>query len=138
VVATTRQRNVFELCNAVGEGNRERALLVLGSMLGARESGVRIVAMLARHLRQLWTANGLVARRISKFDLAQALGIPPFFVDDIERQARRFDRGLFERMHDALYRADKDLKSSRLGDDRILEGLILELTTARSASQLRG
>ncbi len=130
-VATTRQRNVFELCNAVGEGARERALGFLGSMLGARESGVRIVAMLARHVRQLWSAQELLKRRLSKFELAQALGIPPFFVDGIEAQARRLDRPALERMHAALYQADVDLKSSRLDDARLLEQLILTLTTPR-------
>src|SRR5262249_13400083 len=106
VVATTRQRSVFELANAVGEGNRDRSLTMLTSMLQARESGVRIVAMLARHIRQLWTASQLLERRPSKMDLAQALGIPPFFVDGIEAQARRIGRADFERMHAALYRAD--------------------------------
>jgi DNA polymerase III subunit delta len=128
VVATTRQRNVFELCNAVGEGDRGRALAVLGSMLGAREAPVRIVAMLARHVRQLWTAHGLLKRKLDKFELAQALGVPPFFVDGIAAQARKRDAAGFARMHDAVFRADKTLKSSRLDDDRIMEQLILELT----------
>jgi DNA polymerase-3 subunit delta len=129
VVASTRQRSVFELANAVGEGSRGQALAILAGMMGARESGVRIVAMLARHVRQLWTARELTSRgRMSKMDLAQALGIPPFFVDGIEAQARRFDRPRFETMHAALYRADKALKSSRLDDARILEQLVLELT----------
>jgi DNA polymerase-3 subunit delta len=130
-VATTRQRNVFELANAVGEGDRGRALAVLGSMLGARESGVRVVAMVARHVRQLWSTQALLAKRLGKFDIAQELGIPPFFVDGIMEQARRFDPPSLARMHDALFRADKDLKSSRLEDDRILERLVLELTTPR-------
>jgi DNA polymerase-3 subunit delta len=128
VVATTRQRSVFELANAVGEGSRERALAVLGSMLDARESGVRIVAMLARHLRQLWAAKELLQGGAGKMDLAAALGIPPFFVDGIAEQARRLDGAQLNRMHDALFRADKNLKSSRLDDTRIVEGLILELT----------
>ena len=53
VIATTRQRSVFELAEACGEGDRSRALTVLTAMIGARESGVRVVAMLARHVRQL-------------------------------------------------------------------------------------
>ena len=128
VVATTRQRSVFELANAVGEGDRAHALTVLSSMLGARESGVRVVAMLARHVRQLWLAAELIAKGAGKMELASALGIPPFFVDGIMDQARRFSRAQLTGMHDALYRADKNLKSSRLEDARILEGLILELT----------
>ena len=61
VVATTRQRTVFELADAVRRGRpRPRALAVLSSLMGARESGVRIVAMLARHVRQLWVTQELL------------------------------------------------------------------------------
>jgi DNA polymerase-3 subunit delta len=135
-IASTRQRSVFELAEAVGEGNRARALVVLEAMIGARESGVRIVAMLARHVRQLWMAYQL-GRRASKAEVAAALGIPPFFVDGIVAQARRLDRAALERMHDALYRTDVALKSSRLDDGRVLERLVLELTQPRAAAAFR-
>lgn len=135
VVATTRQRNVFELANAVGSGDRARALAVLSSMLGARESGVRIVAMLARHLRQLWITSELLERTRDKFEIAGALGIPPFFADDIIRQARTIDAARARRMHAALFKADKDLKSSRLDDARLLEALILELTRTNASAK---
>jgi DNA polymerase III subunit delta len=134
VVATTRQRSVFELANAVGEGARPRALAALSSLMGARESGVRIVAMLARHTRQLWVTQELLQRTSDKFEVAQALGIPPFFVDDIIKQARRLDRARLGRMHAGLFKADKDLKSSRLEDERILEALVLDLTRAEPPS----
>lgn len=134
VVATTRQRSVFELANAVGAGDRAAALAMLSSMLGARESGVRIVAMLARHLRQLWITSELLQRTRDKFEIASALGIPPFFADDIIRQARTLDATKAKRMHAALFTADKNLKSSRLDDARLLETLVLELTSTGAAS----
>jgi DNA polymerase-3 subunit delta len=137
VVATTRQRSVFELANAVGEGSRPRALAALSSLMGARESGVRIVAMLVRHTRQLWITQELLQRTSDKFEVAQALGIPPFFVDDIMKQARRLDRSRLERMHAGLFKADKDLKSSRLEDERILEALVLDLTRSEPKPQQR-
>src|SRR6476659_9382715 len=135
VVATTRQRSVFDLANAVGAGDRAQALRVLSSMLGARESGVRIVAMLARHLRQLWITSELLERTRDKFEIAQALGIPPFFADDIIRQARTLDAARAKRMHAAVFAADKNLKSSRLDDARLLEGLILELTRTNASAK---
>lgn len=139
VVATTRQRSVFELANAVGAGDRAQALTMLSSMLAARESGVRIVAMLARHLRQLWITSELLQKTRDKFEIAGALGIPPFFADDIIRQARTLDGGRAKQMHAALFAADKDLKSSRLDDARILEKLVLEMTSAAaSATRSRG
>ncbi|MGZ3440460.1 MAG: DNA polymerase III subunit delta [Polyangia bacterium] len=135
VVATTRQRSVFDLANAVGAGDRAQALRVLSSMLGARESGVRIVAMLTRHLRQLWITSELLQKTRDKFEIAQALGIPPFFADDIIRQARSIDGARAKRMHAALFTADKNLKSSRLDDARILEALILDLTRTSASAK---
>jgi DNA polymerase-3 subunit delta len=137
VVATTRQRNVFELCNAIGLGNRDRALTVLASMIANREAGVRIVAMLARHVRQLWTASTLLAKRMNKFDLASALGVPPFFVDDIVAQAQRLSPDALRAMHQALFQADLQLKSSRLPDERILETLVLSLTARQPGVEPR-
>ncbi len=126
VVVGARQRSVFELAEAVGQGDRPRALTILHSLIQARESGVRLVAMLARHVRQLWTARALAGERLNKFDLAGRLGVAPFFVDGIVAQARRLSESALERMHAALYRADVDLKSSRVDDALLLERLILQ------------
>jgi DNA polymerase-3 subunit delta len=134
VVASTRQRSIFELCDAVADGSRARALAVLGSMTAGNESGVRIVSMLARTVRQLWTARELLARRAANAEITQALGLPPFIAEQIIQQARRFDRATFDRMHDALFRADRDLKSIRLEDARVLERLMLELVPAKGAA----
>jgi DNA polymerase-3 subunit delta len=131
-----RQRTVFELADAVGRGDRARALGILASMIDGRESGVRIVAMLARHVRQLWNADALLRARAPKAEYAAALGVPPFFVDGIVDQARRIGRGgegAFRALHDALYRADRALKSSRLDEPRLLESLVLEMTSASAA-----
>ena len=132
-VASTRERSIFELCDAVGDGDRGRALAILGAMTQARESGVRIVAMLARHVRQLWMAAALLARGAAPSDLAAELGIPPFFAGGIAEQARRYNRRMLARMHAALYRADVELKRSRLDDARLLEQLVLKLTAPRRA-----
>jgi len=132
VLARTRQRSIFDLTNAVGRGQRGEALLVLRRMLSDREPGVRILAMLARHLRQLWQARELSGRGQPRDAIASALGIHPFFVGDILDQARRFSAEALERTHRALFRADLSLKSSRLSEGMILERLVLSLCPAES------
>ncbi len=132
-IVSSREHSVFELCNAIGGRNRARAFETLGTLLQAREPAVRIVAMLTRHLRQLWLAHELSGRDV---DLAAELGIPPFFVRDIVDQSRRFQASEFKQMHAALFAADRALKSSRLDDARILETLILKLVPEKN-SELR-
>jgi DNA polymerase-3 subunit delta len=134
----TRQRSIFELTNAVGRGRRREALLVLRRMVQDREPGVRIVAMLARHLRQLWSARELVGRGQSKGDIAAALGIHPYFVGDVLEQARKWSIPALGRTHRALFEADRRLKSSRLSDGIILEQLVLDLCPAEGRGAERG
>jgi DNA polymerase-3 subunit delta len=127
LLVQTRQHSIFELTNAVGRGERREALLVLRRMLQDREPGVRIVVMLARHLRQLWSARELSARGANQQAIASQIGIHPFFVKDVVSQANRFNDEKLHRTHRALFEADRKLKSSRLSDAAVLEQLVLDL-----------
>lgn len=129
LTTSRKQRTVFELADAIGDRRRGDALRLLSALLVQREAGVKLVFMLARHLRQLLTAKELLAQRFSG-DLAQRLGVPPFAVNAIRQQARRLDGAALDRMHGALFDADRALKSSRLDEARILEGMVLEMTRA--------
>lgn len=129
LLATTRRRSIFELTNAVGRRQHREALLVLHEMIQGREPPLRIVAMLARHLRQLWTIRELAAANRSHKAIAAEVGVHPFFVKDMVRQAQSFDGPMFERTHRALYEADRALKSSPLPPPAILDRLVLELVS---------
>jgi DNA polymerase-3 subunit delta len=133
VVQTTRQRSVFELCDAVGMGDRARALTALGSLLGAREPALRVLAMIGRTVRQLLQARDFLDHGGRRGGLAERLGVPPFVADKLEAQARKWGGGELAAMHGAIYRADLALKSSKVEDDRVMELLVLELAAKRAA-----
>jgi DNA polymerase-3 subunit delta len=130
LLAQTRQHSIFELTNAVGRGQRREALLVLRRMLQDKEPGVRIVVMLARHLRHIWSAKELRAGGEQPKAIAARVGIHPYFVQDVLRQAQRFSWPMLRRTHRALFEADRSLKSSRLSDAAVLEQLVLRLCPA--------
>ena len=79
LVAETRERSVFELTDAIGEGRLPAALTAVSSLCDQRQSAIGVVAMLARHVRQL---AGIHA--------GHAIGAPPFVIDKLKAQARRF------------------------------------------------
>ena len=137
VVATTRQRSVFELCDAVGMGDAARALSALGSLLGAREPPLRVLAMIGRTVRQLMTVRDLGDRRAGRGEIMERLGVPPFVADKLLEQARRLDASALRAMHGAIFRTDLELKSSKLDDERVMELLVLELARKRSATGSR-
>ncbi len=129
VVATTRQHTVFELIDAVGGGGREAALTLLSGILAAREPALRLLAMLARHVRQLWVTRDVLtgSKRAGQGEVAQALGVPPFVAMKLMDQARRLSGARIVGMHEAIYQTDRALKLSKLDDQRHMEALILRL-----------
>ena len=127
---------MFELTDAIGQGDRQRALVALGALLDQRQSSVGVVMMLARHVRQLAVAQAGLQNRMPKGELGKLLGVPPFVVDKLATQARSFKATALDRAIRRLAEADFALKGGRpmlktlgrdLGDRVVLDRLVAEL-----------
>jgi DNA polymerase III subunit delta len=127
LVAETREHGVFELGKAIGNGDVPRAMALLANMLRNREPALRIQFMIARQLRQIWRAKELAATRASRNDIAAAVGIPPFFVDDVLVPAKRMSKAALERAFEHLYQADLGLKTARIEHELVLGRLVERL-----------
>jgi DNA polymerase III subunit delta len=127
LIAETRERGVFELTKAIGEGKVETALSLLANMLANREPPLRIQFMLVRQLRQIWRAKELEAEGAPRQEIAAAVGIAPFFLDDVLVPARRMSETALERSFRRLYQSDRALKSSRMDPDLAITRLVRRL-----------
>jgi DNA polymerase-3 subunit delta len=135
LIAETRQRGVFELTKAIGDGDVERALRLLANMQRNREPALRIQFMLVRQLRQIWRAKELAAAGLPRPEIASRVGIAPFFLDDVLVPARRMSHATLERSFGRLYRADRTLKSSRVDPDLVLSKLVQSLAEDAGAQR---
>ena len=112
VAAHTRDAVIFDLTDAVGLGQHERALKVLAhlftetpnSEIGQSQA---VMAMLIRQFRLLFLAHGVgaVASRIESVG-----GVHPFVARKLAQQARRLDEAKLRRSYAALTQLDRDLK----------------------------
>jgi DNA polymerase-3 subunit delta len=127
LVPESRERNVFELTKAIGTGDARRALQLVTNMLRNREPPLRIQAMLLRQLRQIWRAKELSAANLPRAELAAAVGLPPFFLDDVLVPARRLSVAALRRSFERLYQADRAFKSSRVDPEVQLTRLVRQL-----------
>jgi len=123
LVAETREHTVFELTDAIGAGELRAALAAVTSLLDQRQSAVGVIAMLARHVRQLALVTAGRAQGFSKAELAQAVGAPPFVVDKLTQQARRYSAQALARATQLVADADRALKGQVIEDPDRLEGL---------------
>ena len=133
LVAETRQRNVFELTKTIGAGDVPRALALLANMLRNREPALRIQYMLARQMRQIWRAKELLGAGAARGEIASAVGISPYFLDDVLVPAKRMSRATLARAFERLYQSDVALKSSRVDEELLISRLVQALTEDAAA-----
>ncbi|MEJ2678662.1 MAG: DNA polymerase III subunit delta [Gemmatimonadota bacterium] len=124
VVGTIPRVNRWQWLDGVAEGRFAEARHDLDAILGAGESGVGLVLALgAQFLRMaLFRTGG---------DAALEAALPPrqrWLARKLGSQARRWSTDALAGALDDLLRADRLLKStSSLGDDRVMEELLLRL-----------
>ena len=111
--------SVFELTDAVGNGNRIKALKLYRRMTLGGESPVGLLALVARHFRILLKVK------------ETGSGAPPYFLKNYREQASRFPPGALTAGMEKIFRTDRELKRSPLPTDSLMERLLLELCQSR-------
>lgn len=121
----------FALLDAVSARNVKQALSLLSRQLAEGTYFTIILALLTRHVRQLWQAKELMARGVGERALAQPLGLHPFVAEKLGRAAARFPERVLKRGFLELIDADYLLKTGRAGEE-CLEHALIVLCTAEA------
>ena len=133
IAGITRGASVFDLADAVGKGKRELAHELMMRFVNQGEEPTRAVAMIARHFHLLIKARDLLARPLSREEMAAQLGVAPFFLNGYLNQARNRSVPWLWAGLSALKEADWRLKSQgRCSEQLVLDLLIARLCTASS------
>lgn len=131
VVSLTKEESIFALADSIGLQDRAGALRGLHAMLAvSREPPLRILAMIARHWRNLARARSLLDAGTAPKEIEAAVGIPPFLLDNLLSQARRKPAAAFAVGLQEIADADKALKGGALDHMRAMERLVLGLMAA--------
>lgn len=128
VVTSTKEESIFQLVDAIGAGDRAAVLEGLHRMLTvSRDHPLRVLAMVARHYRNLTKARAATEAGAARGELQGMLGVPPFVVNNILGQARRHDLSSLAKGVVACGETDRELKGGPLDDVRAMERLALSL-----------
>jgi len=127
LVRGSRQQSIFELIGAIGKRDRSGALRSLANLVGMGEHPLVVVAMMARHCRQVIIAQECLAEGVPAREIGSAAQIPPFMLDQFLRQARGTDPVSVREMFIRIADIDKKLKSTQADGRMLLESLICAL-----------
>lgn len=126
ILSSVPEVSIFAMVEALSQRHTPQAIMLLREQLAAGEHPVRILALLARQVRQLWQAKELANKGYGSREVAEYFKVPNFVGEKLVKQSRGFtDNKLREAML-SLAAADQDLKSSRSGPV-VLEKIIIEL-----------
>lgn len=124
----SRQNTVFELTDAIGRKQRKRALQLLQNLILDGQDPLGILAMMARHFRQLLMVKEMVKRQASTKEIVAQTQVKDFMVDEYVRQAKTFTDEEAIRSFHLLAAADGLFKGGGLHPQTHLEWIICRAT----------
>ena len=129
VVGDVRERDVFELVDAIGTGNIIHALKILRQLLTEGEEPLKIFAMVTRQIRLLWKAKAWLneQRGMSAQQLAGKIGVSPRSAEALQQQVQRFSQQKLKFALKRIGSVDRALKSSANAPEITLEDLLIDL-----------
>jgi len=127
VVSRLKLNTVFELNDFLGMGKTREALMMMESLLSGGEEPLFLLAMIARHYRNIWMCLGLREEGAQQSAISQILRIHPRFAARFFKQVNRFRIEDFGWYFERLVDSDRELKSGSVHPRAVVTRLMLDL-----------
>ena len=120
------QGNIFEMVDALGQGDGRKAQHVLHQLLEEAEA-FELWGMVIRQFRLLIQARELIDANASVPEIQKTLGVHEFVAQKVTGQAKRFSLSTLELIYHKLLEIDEGAKTSQVPLDLALDTLVVEL-----------
>lgn len=137
VVGTSKLYNVFELQKAIGARNLELSVEISERMLRAGEPEQLILTMLSRYFTILWRLVELRSTSRDRTEMARAVGISPFFLDEYLGALGRYPLAHLQNAFEALLNADVTLKTSNTPVATVMQMMLVGIIRGESLVAVR-
>ena len=118
---------VFRMTDAIGEGQFDRAMGVLGELFQMQEAPIKIMWSLGRQMRQIYSARLALERGKGTEFVAGLWNLKPYPADKLVRSAKRFSLPWCRRAVVRCGQVDLAMKSTGQDGKELLTSLMLEL-----------
>ena len=132
VLTTGNRDTIFDLVEAVGKGNIQKSLLLLGTLIDNDNHPLAILKMISRQFRLISIAKEGVEKGLPRSEVGKKLGLNyDFIINKVIEQARGWSAHSLARVLEKIFETDYRLKSSRIDGKVLMEELIFRLITFR-------
>lgn len=119
------QNHIFQMVDAVGVGDTDKALKLYNELIELKEAPSYILYMLIRHFNILLQIGSM--GNAPKNQVAAKIGISPYFVGNYQRQSSRFSGRQLKQALDNSLETEQKFKTGVLDDQIGVELLLIEL-----------
>ena len=124
-VAQTTNK-IFDMINAIAEGNRKKALELYEDLLSLKEPPMRILFLIARQFHQLYQLKLLAKEGVASSEIAKQAGIMPFAMKKYQAQAKSFSEEELRQAVEECVDAEEAVKTGAMNDRLSVELIILK------------
>ena len=118
---------IFDLTDAVSEGNINKAMNLLNDMAAVREPMQKVLYMVIRQIRQIYRVKLLKKQSVPDSLIAKQLGLTPFIANKILNTSRNLDFDVVENAMQYALELDESIKSGKINDRIAVELLIVSM-----------
>nr|WP_318684289.1 DNA polymerase III subunit delta [uncultured Acetatifactor sp.] len=127
-VCTNRISNhIFDMINAIADGQTRKALDLYYDLLALKEPPMRILFLIARQCNLLLQAKELKARGYDNKAIGTKIGVPPFIAGKYTSQAARFKTSVLKNAVYQCVETEEAVKTGRINDRMSVELLIVSV-----------
>lgn len=114
VAGVSRKYNTWELADAVGQRDLQTSIDIMKHLFDEGASAPGILIVLAQRILLLMQVRAALDRNMPQAQLAQSLGLKPFFVKLYVQQASKYRVGQLQRGLKILRNADYAIKTGQM------------------------
>ncbi|MDR0286924.1 MAG: DNA polymerase III subunit delta [Clostridiales bacterium] len=118
------QSKIFDLTDAIGEGNHSKALQILENLLSAREPAQLILIMIGRQYLQLYNVKKLINKGATTAEVCSKVGVLEFVARKLMKQANFFTPEQLYKKAMFCMEMDESIKNGLIRDVTALELLV--------------
>ena len=128
LVSYVQEANVFEMVDALGQRDGQRAARLLHQLLDDGEHPLALLGMIVRQFRIMIEVKELSGKGLSQQDVAARLKLHPFVVKKAVRQAMNFSMEQLETVYRRLLETDVAIKTGQMDEVLALDMLVVGLS----------
>ena len=121
------RHNAFDLADALGQRDRQRALGLLRRVLADEREALRVLHALVGHFRRLWQVKELLDSGAPEGQIERAVGLRGFRLQPLLGQSRLYTRADLRLFLHSAAALDLRLKSTRTAPSVLFDALVLEV-----------